>query len=430
MINTRLMFCFLVLTTLVVIKESVSIHKNRQSFFFLKNYNLNSTFDTCVHSTKRLQRKNAKGQNILSTDTTKEGVKVLNRNKNTDFEKVIDRQITKESNTTLNEILKGVDYKNILVKENYINPRPFVNIDKKKNMSTDFNIYFENNKLEEYILDIPISKEELCMLYEDMFLGRMFENLVAKLYYVKKIKGFVHLYNGQEAISSGEQIPIAVGLGYSILYKKEFNITDNQAINIFNNLTKGNVLDTKGGVENVNVTSNTSGDDDSGSNKENVPDVDVVVCFLGDGTSNIGQFFESLNLSSIYNLPILFIIENNNWAIGMEGSRSSSNDLMNNYNKSMAFNIDTYKVDGNDVLNIYKLAKKKINEIRKRQSGPVLIEAITYRTRGHSLADPDELRISEEKVSWKNRDPITILSSYMKKQNIVQDSYFDDVKKN
>uniref|UniRef100_A0A8C9IXU8 Dehydrogenase E1 component domain-containing protein n=1 Tax=Piliocolobus tephrosceles TaxID=591936 RepID=A0A8C9IXU8_9PRIM len=502
MVHKRLIFCFLVLTTLVIIKETISIHKNRESFFFLKNYNLNNGIGTCIHSTNSLQRKKVKGRNVISTNTTEEGVKILNINKNTNFENVIDRQITNENNTTLNEILKDADYKNILVEKNYPHPHPrlFINMDMKKNMDTDFNIYFENNKLEEYVLDVPISKDELCTLYEDMFLGRMFENLVAKLYYGKKIKGFVHLYNGQEAISSGiiknlrnsdfvastyrdhvhalsknvsvkkvlnelygnyygstnkgkggsmhiydkeknfiggfgfigEQIPIAIGLAYSVLYKKEFNITDNQAIDIFNGLAKRHYDDTKTEVENVNVTSGSGSSSSSSSSgsKTGVPDVDVVVCFLGDGTSNIGQFFESLNLASTYNLPIVFIIENNNWAIGMEGSRSSSNDIMNNYNKGMSFNIDTYKVDGNDVLNIYKLAKKKIKEIRKRQSGPVLIEAITYRTKGHSLADPDELRIAEEKASWKNRDPITMLSNYMKKQNIVEDTYFDNVKKN
>ncbi|SBT35320.1 pyruvate dehydrogenase E1 component alpha subunit [Plasmodium ovale wallikeri] len=357
-----------------------------------------------------------------------------------------------------------------------------------------FNIYVENNKLEKYLSDVKVTREEMCMLYEDMYMGRMFENMVAKLYYRKKVNGFVHLYNGQEGISSGiiknlrgsdfvtstyrdhvhaisktvppakvlnelygnyygstnggkggsmhiyskehnfiggfgfigEQIPIAVGLAFSILYKAEFASP-----------LQGYGDDNTGGSSSGGSSSggSSSGGSSSGNNHDGDDrdrdhhDVDVVVCFLGDGTTNMGQFFESLNLSSTYNLPIVFVIENNNWAIGMEGSRSSADDLMNNYLKGKAFNIDTYKVDGNDVLGIYKLAKKKITEIRKRKSGPIIIEAITYRTRGHSLADPDELRKVEEKTSWKKRDPILELSNYMKTNNIVDHIYFDNVKK-
>ncbi|ANQ08249.1 Pyruvate dehydrogenase E1 component alpha subunit [Plasmodium coatneyi] len=333
-----------------------------------------------------------------------------------------------------------------------------------------YNVYLPDNNLEDYLADVKISKDEITMLYEDMHLGRMFENLVAKLYYSKRINGFVHLYNGQEAISSGiiknllpsdfvtstyrdhvhaisknvpprkvlnelygnyygstnrgkggsmhiysksenfiggfgfigEQIPIAVGLAYSILYKREFPLRGNVSPN--------------GGVSPSSISSPRE-------------DTNVVVCFLGDGTANIGQFFESLNLAATYNLPILFVIENNNWAIGMEGSRSSTDDLQNNYAKGRAFKIDTYKVDGNDAIGIYKLAKKKINQMRRRECGPVLIEAITYRAKGHSLADPDELRIQEEKASWRKRDPIVHLASYMKKKNIVDESFFEEIKK-
>ncbi|SCM21085.1 pyruvate dehydrogenase E1 component subunit alpha, putative [Plasmodium chabaudi adami] len=359
---------------------------------------------------------------------------------------------------------------------------------------TNYNVYIENNKLEEYISDVSVSKNEMCTLYEDMNLGRLFENLVAKLYYNKKINGFVHLYNGQEAISTGviknlrnsdfvvstyrdhvhalsknvsakeilnelygnyygstnqgkggsmhiyskknnfiggfgfigEQIPIAVGLAYSILYKKEFpeNFSDTS------NSAYQAILENKNTI--VNTASNDKDDpekNDDQTERTDENDLDVVVCFLGDGTSNIGQFYESLNLASTYNLPIIFVIENNNWAIGMEGSRSSLGDLTNNYKKGEAFNVTTYKVDGNDVLSIYKIVKKKIYEIRKKKSGPVLIEAITYRTRGHSLADPDLLRRLDEKNSWKKIDPIIQLSNYMKNNNIVDSTYFENVKK-
>ncbi|EUD65398.1 pyruvate dehydrogenase E1 component subunit alpha [Plasmodium inui San Antonio 1] len=349
----------------------------------------------------------------------------------------------------------------------------------KSDNQPNYNIYLPDNKLKDYLSDVKITKEEITMLYEDMHLGRMFEDLVAKLYYSKRINGFVHLYNGQEAISSGiiknlrpsdfvtstyrdhvhaisknvppkkvlnelygnyygstnrgkggsmhiysksenfiggfgfigEQIPIAVGLAYSILYKREFPLGGEVA---------------PSGAASPNGEVSPDGASSPASPRE---ETDVVACFLGDGTTNIGQFFESLNLAATYNLPIIFVIENNNWAIGMEGSRSSTDDLQNNYSKGKAFNIDTYKVDGNDAIALYKLAKKKINQMRRRECGPVLIEAITYRARGHSLADPDELRIQEEKASWKKRDPIVHLATYMKKNNITDESFFEEIKK-
>ncbi|GAW81013.1 pyruvate dehydrogenase E1 component subunit alpha [Plasmodium gonderi] len=378
----------------------------------------------------------------------------------------------------------------------------------------NYNIYLENNKMDEYISDVNVTKEEMKMLYEDMHLGRMFENLVAKLYYNKKINGFVHLYNGQEAISTGiiknlrpsdfvtstyrdhvhaisknvapkkvlnelygnyygstnrgkggsmhiyskdhnfiggfgfigEQIPIAVGLAYSILYKQEFPPQGAYSNGAYSNGAYSNGAYSNGAYSNGANSNgadsggaNSNGADSGGANSNGADgasasvtkkstDVDVVVCFLGDGTTNIGQFFESLNLASVYNLPIIFVIENNNWAIGMEGSRSSTDDIMNNYVKGKSFNLDTYRIDGNDVLRIYKLMKKKVKEMRKRECGPVLIEAITYRAKGHSLADPDELRVQEEKSSWKKRDPLVHLASYMKKNNLVKESFFEEIK--
>ncbi|SBS83654.1 pyruvate dehydrogenase E1 component alpha subunit [Plasmodium ovale curtisi] len=436
---------------LVCISPSMSVHMGRKG----TTYFIHSNFSTGGNGTfigdDRTTHRNIKVGTIKTKNDEKytKGMHI--------DEKMFNKEVSdkKEEMKTLEEVRKDEEHRG------------------------QFNIYVENNKLEKYLSDVKVTREEMCMLYEDMYMGRMFENMVAKLYYSKKINGFVHLYNGQEAISSGiiknlrgsdfvtstyrdhvhaisktvpparvlnelygnyygstnggkggsmhiyskehnfiggfgfigEQIPIAVGLAFSILYKAEF------------------ASPVQGSGDDSNRDDHGRDNHGRDNRDRDYHDVDVVVCFLGDGTTNMGQFFESLNLSSTYNLPIVFVIENNNWAIGMEGSRSSSDDIMNNYLKGKAFNIDTYKVDGNDVLGIYKLAKKKITEIRKRKSGPIIIEAITYRTKGHSLADPDELRKVEEKTSWKKRDPILQLSNYMKTNNIVDNIYFDNVKK-
>ncbi|KEG02174.1 pyruvate dehydrogenase E1 component subunit alpha [Plasmodium vinckei vinckei] len=454
---------------------NIGSNKNKpMTLNFISSHGCNSIFNDQNGKTHNISHKFENKKTLNSINHTE-----IDHSKNCKpFEQGDNENIMKQNNKEpiINQVYTDIehdkhDYINKLYKNEIGNP-------------TNYNVYIENNKLEEYISDVSVSKNEICTLYEDMNLGRLFENLVAKLYYNKKINGFVHLYNGQEAISTGviknlrnsdfvvstyrdhvhalsknvsakeilnelygnyygstnqgkggsmhiyskknnfiggfgfigEQIPIAVGLAYSILYKKEFpqNISDSI------NSTYQTVLKNKDLPDS---------DKDNQTERRDENDLDVVVCFLGDGTSNIGQFYESLNLASTYNLPIIFIIENNNWAIGMEGSRSSLGDLTNNYKKGEAFNVTTYKVDGNDVLSIYKIVKKKINEIRKKKSGPVLIEAITYRTRGHSLADPDLLRRLDEKNSWKKIDPIILLSNYMKNNNIVDSIYFENVKK-
>ena len=113
------------------------------------------------------------------------------------------------------------------------------------------------------------------------------------------------------------------------------------------------------------------------------------VAFFGDGTCNIGQFYECLNMAALWKLPMIFVVENNLWAIGMNHFRSTS--VPEIYQKGPAFGVPGVHVDGMDVLAVRGVAMEAIARAR-RGDGPTLIEAETYRFRGHSLADPDELR--------------------------------------
>ena len=113
------------------------------------------------------------------------------------------------------------------------------------------------------------------------------------------------------------------------------------------------------------------------------------VAFFGDGTCNIGQFYECLNMAALWKLPMIFVVENNLWAIGMNHFRSTS--VPEIYQKGPAFGVPGVHVDGMDVMAVRGVAMEAIARAR-RGDGPTLIEAETYRFRGHSLADPDELR--------------------------------------
>lgn len=141
----------------------------------------------------------------------------------------------------------------------------------------------------------------------------------------------------------------------------------------------------------------------------------VAVCFFGDGASNNGQFFECLNMAALWKLPIIYVVENNKWAIGMAHDRATSQPEI--YKKASVFNMAGYEVDGMDVLAVNTLAKEAVARARAGE-GPTLIEALTYRFRGHSLADPDELRDPQEKEFWGQRDPIKKFATYLVEQNL------------
>ena len=151
----------------------------------------------------------------------------------------------------------------------------------------------------------------------------------------------------------------------------------------------------------------------------------VTACFFGDGASNNGQFFECLNMASLWKLPIIYVVENNKWAIGMAHDRATSEPEI--YKKASVFDMVGVEVDGMDVLAVRKVAQEAIARARAGE-GPTLIEALTYRFRGHSLADPDELRSPDEKQFWGNKDPIQRLEAYLIEHNLANQSELDEIK--
>ena len=131
---------------------------------------------------------------------------------------------------------------------------------------------------------------------------------------------------------------------------------------------------------------------------------EVVMSVFGDGATNIGAFHEALNMASLWKLPNLFICTNNQYGMGTSVARASA--VTELWKKGVAYDIPGYKVNGMDVLAVYQLTKKLVEEVR-RTSEPIFVECVTYRYRGHSMADAGKnYRSKEEVEEWRERDPV------------------------
>ena len=276
-----------------------------------------------------------------------------------------------------------------------------------------------------------LDRETGLKLYEDMTLGRRFEDKCAEMYYRGKMFGFVHLYNGQEAISTGvigamkkkhdwfcstyrdhvhalsagvpsfevmselfgKETGCSKGRGGSMhLFSKEHHLLGGYAF-----IGEG-IPVALGAAFSSKYKKEVFADHSSDA---------VTAAFFGDGTCNNGQFFECLNMAQLWKLPIIFVVENNKWAIGMAHDRATSHTEI--WRKASAFGMHGEEVDGMDVLAVRGATQRAIKRARTGE-GPTLLECLTYRFRGHSLADPDELRAQQEKDFWAKRDPIKKLS--------------------
>ena len=298
-------------------------------------------------------------------------------------------------------------------------------------------------------VSIQLTKAEGLMLYEDMTLGRLFEDKCAEMYYRGRMFGFVHLYNGQEAVSTGIIKALRPGEDYvsstyrdhvhalscgvpprevmAELFGKETGCSKGRGGSMHLFSEKHRLL---GGyafvAEGIPVATGAAfqskyrremmGDDSADQ---------VTACFFGDGASNNGQFFECLNMASLWKLPIIYVVENNKWAIGMAHDRATSEPEI--YKKASVFDMVGVEVDGMDVHAVRKVAQEAVDRARAGE-GPTLIEALTYRFRGHSLADPDELRSPDEKQFWGNKDPIQRLEAYLIEHNLANQSELDEIK--
>jgi pyruvate dehydrogenase E1 component alpha subunit len=265
------------------------------------------------------------------------------------------------------------------------------------------------------------SKDELLELYKQMLLIRRFEEKAGQLYGLGFIGGFCHLYIGQEAVAvglqsalDGEKDSVITGYrdhGHMLAYGIDPKVIMAELTGRGAGISRG-----KGGSMHMFSTEKkfygghgivgaqvSLGTGLAFAHKYN-NDGGVAMAYFGDGASNQGQVYESFNMAELWKLPIIFVIENNQYAMGTSVNRSSAEDQL--YKRGESFRIPGIQVDGMDVLACRGAAEEALAWVRAGK-GPILLEMKTYRYRGHSMSDPAKYRSREEVQAVRDKsDPI------------------------
>jgi pyruvate dehydrogenase E1 component alpha subunit len=152
---------------------------------------------------------------------------------------------------------------------------------------------------------------------------------------------------------------------------------------------------------------------------------DVVMTFFGDGGTSEGDFHEGLNFAGVYQVPVIFVCQNNQWAISVPRSKQTASKTL--AQKALAYGLPGIQVDGNDILAVYVAANEAIGRARSG-GGPTMIECVTYRMMMHTTADdPKRYRTEKEVEAWKKRDPITRFQRYLKEKGLLSDDKIESL---
>ncbi len=283
-----------------------------------------------------------------------------------------------------------------------------------------------------------ITKDVYLKWYKDMLLMRIFEERCGQLYIQQKFGGFCHLYIGQEAILAGcvsaieptdnmitayrdHAHPLALGTDPNLvmaeLFGKRTGLSKGKggSMHMFDktkNLFGGHGI--VGGQ--IPLGAGIAFADKYKENKN------VTLTFMGDGAIRQGSLHETFNMAMTWKLPVIFIIENNNYAMGTSVERTSNvHDL---WKLGLAYDMPSHPVDGMDPVAVHNAVFEAAERGRKGE-GPTLLEIKTYRYRGHSMSDPQKYRTKEEVESYKDKDPINQVLNHIKSKKWLSE---DDVK--
>jgi pyruvate dehydrogenase E1 component alpha subunit len=281
-----------------------------------------------------------------------------------------------------------------------------------------------------YYLEFVMKKEEYIDLYYQMVMIRVLEENASELYQQGKIGGFLHLYIGQEAVSTG-LVAARLPQDRFITAYRDHGLAINCGLDPKNviaellgkstGVSKGmggsmHMADTEknfwGGHAIVGAhipiaTGMALRDQYKGEDG-------ITVCMFGDGASNIGYFHEGVNLSKVWNLPVLWVCENNEYGMGTTVERASA--VTEIRQKAEGYGIPNKRIDGMDVLTVKKETEKAMKHIRDGK-GPYFLEIMTYRYVGHSMGDPERYRKPEEIKIRKKKDPIKFFRDYLIENN-------------
>jgi len=285
-------------------------------------------------------------------------------------------------------------------------------------------------------------KETYLFWYEQMYLMRRFEERAGQLYGMQKIKGFCHLYIGQEAVMAGAMTVLRKEDAMITAYRDHAHaiakgVSANAVMaELFGKITgcsKG-----KGGSMHMFSKEHNffgghgivGGQIPLGAGiafAEKYKGTDnVCVCYMGDGAVRQGAFHEALNMAMTWKLPVIFIIENNYYAMGTSVERTSN--VTNLYKLGSAFDMPSAPVDGMDPEAVHDAMEIAVDRARKGE-GPTLLEMITYRYKGHSMSDPAKYRSKEEVENYKSKDPVETSRAKLLKSKWATEAEIESINK-
>ena len=288
-----------------------------------------------------------------------------------------------------------------------------------------------------------MEKNDYMELFHQMLLIRLVEEQATLLYQQGKVGGFLHLYIGQEAVSTGiissrqpddrvitayRDHGVAINCGIPVkvvlaeLLGKVTGCSQGRGgsmhmADVKQNFWGGHAIV---GAHLPIATGLALGDRYKGRDA-------VTICMFGDGATNIGYFHEALNLSKVWNLSVLWVCENNHYGMGTSVERASAVSEIRQ--KAEGYLIPNSRVDGMDLMKVREAAQTAIDTVRTNKT-PYFLEVETYRFRGHSMGDPERYRTSEEVKHWQTEeDPIGIYHKYLVENKIASPEEIDELEK-
>lgn len=287
---------------------------------------------------------------------------------------------------------------------------------------------------------VPVTKETYLQWYETMLLMRRFEEKSGQLYGQQKIRGFCHLYIGQEAVIAGtisairQEDPIitayrdhAHALGKGItpravmaeLFGKSTGCSKGKggSMHLFSKEQfffgghgiVGGQIPLGAGIAFAEQYKGTD---------------NVCICYLGDGAVRQGALNETFNMAMLWNLPVIFVCENNGYAMGTSVQRTTN--VTDIYKIGLAYDMPSEPVDGMSCESVHEAIDRAVQRARKGE-GPTFLEMRTYRYKGHSMSDPAKYRTKEEVEEYKAKDPIEIVKKEITDKKYADDAWFEEV---
>ena len=285
-----------------------------------------------------------------------------------------------------------------------------------------------------------INKTKSEALYRIMVRIRKFDTTIVQLYADGEIPGFMHLYIGEEAVAAGVCAALRTedlitsthrSHGHCIAKGGRLDLMMAELVGRKTGYCKGkggsmHIADFNLGILGANgiVSGGIPTAVGAAVGIQYKEEERVAVSFFGDGATNVGQFHEACNLASLWELPVIFVCENNQYA--QTTPQAEHQKIQNIADRALSYDMKSAVVDGNDVVEVYRVTAEAVGRARDGK-GPTFIECKTYRWRGHWEGDPQPYRTRDEVEAWKRRCPIRRFRSYLTENSMFREEELDTI---